>query len=605
MRLVKLVHRKSSHDVVADKAVFTVKGQTNQCGSTLKTAIKWPCVKHIETRNSCLIGNQINLISVVCGPIKGLQVMGDSKDKSNTDYTKVETDTNTFQSVFSSESGRLNIMDTQTLQTHKGQKIKSKEGMDDKKESASIPNNDVIMKLVVNVPPKKKTNVLPKALLQGVTELVRHQNWDSDQASSLLYDDSSILCAYSFDKHSGGIKETLNHNISFSDSMNRAIGKPLPSAENLAIKEVVSTIVKCKEDTVDAEKESIYEMKSLMKIEVDKGVQKKANEEYEYDLSIMFSGKLEKRRLKHLRQALKQANKKMKRDKPSKQADDGYYASEEQDEKQKQTRPNYFVAIPITNYSVRTALKEIQEHMVKEEPKLQQAIVRVSTLHLTVMVLGLHTVDEISRTKEALDKVSHRLNAHQEMSDLSVDIAGIGHFRNEVVFAKIASEIQVERLHTIAEIVEGCMLEKELVSADSKGFKPHATIAKLSKVKGSKKNGQKLKKINESLYKQWNDTCFGTQNVSVLQLCSMNKPKDESGYYHVEYSVQIGSSTSCDNSVPQKISDSEVVLLEQEQQHAGFINHPIENTEPTINIGTYGVSIETDEARQKPARKLL
>ena len=42
----------------------------------------------------------------------------------------------------------------------------------------------------------------------------------------------------------------------------------------------------------------------------------------------------------------------MKRDKPSKQADDGYSASEEQDEKQKQTRPNYFVAIPITNYSV-------------------------------------------------------------------------------------------------------------------------------------------------------------------------------------------------------------------------------------------------------------
>lgn len=76
------------------------------------------------------------------------------------------------------------------------------------------------------------------------------------------------------------------------------------------------------------------------------------------------------------------------------------------------------------------------------------------------------------------------------MFDLSIDIAGIGHFRNEVVFAKIASETQVDRLQNIAEIVEECMLGKMLVSADSKGFKPHATIAKLSKVKGSKKKGR-------------------------------------------------------------------------------------------------------------------
>jgi 2'-5' RNA ligase len=72
---------------------------------------------------------------------------------------------------------------------------------------------------------------------------------------------------------------------------------------------------------------------------------------------------------------------------------------------------------------------------------------------------------------------------------LTLDVCGLGNFRNNVVFAKVKHDHQVSTLKNVAEIVEESFLDQDIISPDQRGFKPHITIMKLSSVKGSKKKG--------------------------------------------------------------------------------------------------------------------
>lgn len=96
------------------------------------------------------------------------------------------------------------------------------------------------------------------------------------------------------------------------------------------------------------------------------------------------------------------------------------------------------------------------------------------------------------RSALALDEASNQLLSTYSSRSLHLDIAGLGHFRNEVLFAKVKSPAQVTELQNVAELVEEAHMSHGIVSPDAKGFKPHLTIAKLSKVKGLKKKGKIL-----------------------------------------------------------------------------------------------------------------
>ena len=124
------------------------------------------------------------------------------------------------------------------------------------------------------------------------------------------------------------------------------------------------------------------------------------------------------------------------------------------------------------------------------------------------------------------------------------------------------------------------MKEQNVESTDEKGFKPHITLLKLSKAPKLRWKGLSLimltclfevhvmqapctnsivlayafvmifsaiymlcagvKKVSPSLYERYSKRHFGVQTVMSLQLCSMMKPKDEAGYYHVEHAVTLG-----------------------------------------------------------------
>ncbi|XP_045160554.2 uncharacterized protein LOC123525516 isoform X2 [Mercenaria mercenaria] len=271
-----------------------------------------------------------------------------------------------------------------------------------------------------------------------------------------------------------------------------------------------------------------------------------------YNLSDLFSGELEQRRKKELRKQKRQA-KKLERFLKKKKKSVGADTTDKTDtgdkeEKPRKPVPNYFVAIQITDQKIKSGLKAVQDKVVSENKKLQPALNKLATLHLTMMVLSLKTQEDMERSRQALDKASEKLLSQYTDMLLELEVSGLGNFRNNVVFAKVKHEHQISTLKNVADIVEECFMEQEVISPDQRGFKPHITIMKLSSVKGSKKKG--LKKIDEKLYSDFLDTDFGSENISMLQLCAMMKPKDKQGYYQVEHRVQFAKMQDIDTAKP-------------------------------------------------------
>lgn len=60
-------------------------------------------------------------------------------------------------------------------------------------------------------------------------------------------------------------------------------------------------------------------------------------------------------------------------------------------------------------------------------------------------------------------------------------------------------------------------------------------------------NVQGFRKIREDLYMEYEDSPFGTEIFSKIDLCAMHKKKQDSGYYHCEYSINVCLPNSQDN----------------------------------------------------------
>lgn len=242
-----------------------------------------------------------------------------------------------------------------------------------------------------------------------------------------------------------------------------------------------------------------------------------------YDLTDLFSGRLEQVYEKWKKREQYHLKKKS--------------ASFSDDKREKRKPPNYFVAIQITNPEITERIDDVQRCMCNSNKDLKSAMITLSTLHLTLRVSCLENQEHINRMIQALDQCIERFNKEDGDNDMILlDVNDIGHFHNSVVFAKVQEDGCLSKIVKLSEILEQCCQENDVPPSDGKGFTPHITIAKLSKVSFQVK--KKVKKIEPSSYAEFQHYHFGKQLVTNLQLCSMNKPKDKAGYYHVTHVTQ-------------------------------------------------------------------
>ncbi|XP_070782307.1 A-kinase anchor protein 7-like [Enoplosus armatus] len=217
----------------------------------------------------------------------------------------------------------------------------------------------------------------------------------------------------------------------------------------------------------------------------------------------------------------------------------GRVDSEEDAEKKKKKesqRPNYFVSIPITNTQISSAVIEVREAVLQQEPRLAKAMIPVPTLHITLLVTHLANQEQVDLAATVLAQVEPSLAELLGGRDLVLPFSGIGHFRKEVVFVGLAPGQHRHTLDSLAELLRSRFVEQGL-QVDSRGFEPHLTIMKLSRA--SKLRSQGIKRVDPALYSSYTNKFFGDQTVERVDLCSMLKKKQQDGYYHTETSLQL------------------------------------------------------------------
>lgn len=216
--------------------------------------------------------------------------------------------------------------------------------------------------------------------------------------------------------------------------------------------------------------------------------------------------------------------------------------SEEDGDKKKKKkenqRPNYFVSIPITNTQISSAVTEVQEAVLQQEPRLAKAMIPVPTLHITLLVTHLANQEQVDLAATVLAQAEPSLAELLGGRDLVLPFSGISHFRKEVVFVGLATGQHRHTLDSLAELLRSRFEEQGLLQGDDRGFEPHLTIMKLSRA--SKLRSQGIKRVDPALYSNYTNKFFGDQTVERVDLCSMLKKKQQDGYYHTETSLQLG-----------------------------------------------------------------
>ena len=176
-------------------------------------------------------------------------------------------------------------------------------------------------------------------------------------------------------------------------------------------------------------------------------------------------------------------------------------------------------------------MTQIQNHVTKSDPKLSQACVPVPKAHLTLFVF---VDDQVEKVIETVQSVIEKIEFSDE---LTIEANEIGHFNHSVVYAKLKLSPNIDDLW--AKLAEE-LIKNEIIEESAKNqFRPHLTLMKLSKMKKPKKGQKRMKKIQPDLYIEYQNAFLGVQKVKSLQLLSMTKPAEASGYYYCQHTFPL------------------------------------------------------------------
>ncbi|KAK2715859.1 A-kinase anchor protein 7-like [Artemia franciscana] len=201
----------------------------------------------------------------------------------------------------------------------------------------------------------------------------------------------------------------------------------------------------------------------------------------------------------------------------------------EKPQKMKKFQPNFFFAIQVKHVQIKDQATVVQNHIIKKDARLSRALIKPASFHITLGVVHLKNEDEIERTKNALTKALSQFQHEFVKNPLQLAFQGLGTFRGQILYAKLKNEEVITArlspvLEKLIEEVGNCGIQFE----DKRQWKPHLTILKLSK---NPKLLRKVKRLHPSLMSDYSNIEFGYELVKSIQLCSMNGPKSEDGYY--------------------------------------------------------------------------
>lgn len=189
---------------------------------------------------------------------------------------------------------------------------------------------------------------------------------------------------------------------------------------------------------------------------------------------------------------------------------------------------NYFLAIQITDKEIKQNIRTIQETIQARDGSLSSMMESIETRHLTLGLCDLKDKQTVSGCKAALDRFHEQLRSENYVPP-RLTVLRLGHFNDKVLFAALEDNEGLQDLKILKDDVRGSLSRDGIRTTDDR-FSPHVTICKIPR--------NSSKTIDPSCYDGMQSTYFGRQTIESIQLCSMQKPKTESGYYHIDHEIR-------------------------------------------------------------------
>lgn len=188
-------------------------------------------------------------------------------------------------------------------------------------------------------------------------------------------------------------------------------------------------------------------------------------------------------------------------------------------------RPNYFVAVRITDPQVMAKAAEVKQRIIAKDNRLYDFLMPDAALHITLAMLKLDSVAEISTASKAIESCRESLS-HFFDNPIPVQLEGLSTFNGYVLYSRVIAppafyELQKSLIHQLA--LSGVQLAHE------HDYVPHMTILKLTK---SRARVFKSPYIDPYVYIDDANTHFGIQSCDNLQLCVIGEEKRWDGFYN-------------------------------------------------------------------------
>jgi len=209
--------------------------------------------------------------------------------------------------------------------------------------------------------------------------------------------------------------------------------------------------------------------------------------------------------------------------------------ADEEEGFEEELRPNYFLALRITNPTIISKIGRVQDFIYRVYGDLVEGyLVDKGCLHITLNVLRLPTNDDVFTAIEAMN--AYQRGGFQRLvptkTTVKLRVQGVRQFKTRVMFADILEDSSKEILKDVFHGIKSA-LARAGINEQSQKFDPHLTILKFRT-----DDNQVCPQISESVLRAAGVPLdFGVQFLHKLDLCAM-KEKDESGYYSIIHSIK-------------------------------------------------------------------
>lgn len=196
--------------------------------------------------------------------------------------------------------------------------------------------------------------------------------------------------------------------------------------------------------------------------------------------------------------------------------------------KQPKERPNFFIAIQVTNTTISESVQQVQDHIRTQLPELApKDFIKLHKLHITAFVLCIKSADDLQRVVSVIEKskdVALQFFPNGTLPALSLQ--GVRSFEgNRVVWIDLEhgndKELLTNYVDTLHQFFKDNLPE---VGFEKKKFIPHITLFK------SRKRSKNNKVLPEH-YDGFKDYLFGRQSIEHLKLVAMEEEEPVTRFY--------------------------------------------------------------------------